>query len=37
MADIDEIVNMAAAVHFARREPADPNNELDTEQQVSAH
>jgi hypothetical protein len=36
MADIDEIVSMAAPVHFARREPADPDNELDTEQ-VSAH
>jgi hypothetical protein len=36
MADIDEIVNMAAAVHLACREPADPDNELDTEQ-VSVH
>jgi hypothetical protein len=36
MAGIDEIVNMAAAVHLACREPADPNNEFDTEQ-VSAH
>jgi hypothetical protein len=36
MADVDEIVNMAAAVHLAHREPADPDNKLDTEQ-VSAH
>jgi hypothetical protein len=36
MADIDEIVSMAAAVHFARREPAGPDSKLDTEQ-VSAH
>jgi hypothetical protein len=36
MTDIDEIVNMVAAVHLARRGPADPDNELDTEQ-VSAH
>jgi hypothetical protein len=36
VADIDEIVSMAAAVHLAHREPADPVNKLNTEQ-VSAH